>query len=144
MLNAHIVKHRREMIVDVSLKLESGDALGLFGASGAGKSTVLACIAGIDEPDEGFVKLDNLQLFPPAMPLHRRPLGYLTQEPGLFSHLTVCENVRFGIPKEAAADGEQNRWIETLRDQLHLGPLWSAPAALISGGQARRVSLARM
>jgi ABC-type sulfate/molybdate transport systems ATPase subunit len=144
MLNAHIVKKRREMIVDVSLKLESGDALGLFGASGAGKSTVLACIAGIDEPDDGFVKLDNLQLFPPSLPLHRRPLGYLTQEPGLFPHLTVGENVRFGISREVAADCEQNQWIETLRDHLHLGPLWSAPASLISGGQARRVSLARM
>ena len=142
MLNAHIVKKRRDMIVDVSLELESGDALGLFGASGAGKSTVLACIAGIDEPDDGFVKLNNLQLFPPSLPLHRRPLGYLTQEPGLFPHLTVGENVRFGIPKVVGA--EQNHWIETLRDHLHLGPLWSAPASLISGGQARRVSLARM
>jgi len=144
MLKAHIVKKRREMKVDVSLELRRGDALGLFGASGAGKSTVLACIAGIDEPDDGFVNLGNLQLFPPSLPLHRRPLGYLTQEPGLFPHLTVAENVRFGISKAAAADGEQNEWIETLRDRLHLGPLWSAPASRISGGQARRVSLARM
>ncbi|MGC2210443.1 MAG: ATP-binding cassette domain-containing protein [Candidatus Korobacteraceae bacterium] len=144
MLKAHIIKKRREMKVDVSLELQRGDALGLFGASGAGKSTVLACIAGIDEPDDGFVKLGELQLFPPSLPLHRRPLGYLTQEPGLFPHLTVSENVRFGIPNEAVADGEQNAWIETLRDRLHLGPLWSAPASRISGGQARRVSLARM
>jgi ABC-type sulfate/molybdate transport systems ATPase subunit len=144
MLKAHIVKKRREMKVDVSLELERGDALGLFGASGTGKSTVLACIAGIDEPDDGFVKLGDLQLFPPSLPLHRRPLGYLTQEPGLFPHLTVSENVRFGISKEAAADGELNEWIETLRDRLHLAPLWSAPASRISGGQARRVSLARM
>jgi ABC-type sulfate/molybdate transport systems ATPase subunit len=144
MLKAHIIKKRREMNVDVSLELEKGDALGLFGASGAGKSTVLACIAGIDEPDDGFVKLDNLQLFPPPLPLHRRPIGYLTQEPGLFPHLTVGENVRFGISKDGATDSEQNQWVDTLRDHLHLGPLWSAPASLISGGQARRVSLARM
>jgi ABC-type sulfate/molybdate transport systems ATPase subunit len=144
MLKAHVVKKRREMNVDVSLELRRGNALGLFGASGAGKSTVLACIAGIDEPDDGFVKLGDLQLFPPSLPLHRRPLGYLTQEPGLFPHLTVGENVRFGIPSQANADGEQNVWIETLRDRLHLAPLWSAPASRISGGQARRVSLARM
>jgi ABC-type sulfate/molybdate transport systems ATPase subunit len=144
MLKAHIIKKRREMHVDVSLELKRGDALGLFGASGAGKSTVLACIAGIDEPDDGFVMLGNLQLFPPSLPLHRRPLGYLTQEPGLFPHLTVGENVRFGIPKEVAADSEQNEWIKTLCERLHLGALWSAPASLISGGQARRVSLARM
>jgi len=52
--------------------------------------------------------------------------------------------VRFGIPKEVAADSEQNEWIKTLCERLHLGALWSAPASLISGGQARRVSLARM
>jgi ABC-type sulfate/molybdate transport systems ATPase subunit len=144
MLKAHIVKKRRELIVDVSLELKGGDALGLFGASGAGKSTVLACIAGIEEADDGFVTLDNLQLFPPSLPLYQRRIGYLTQEPGLFPHLTVGENVRFGVTKEAAAGREQNQWIDTLRNHLHLGPLWAAPASLISGGQARRVSLARM
>lgn len=144
MLKAHIIKKRRELEVDVSLELENGQSIGLFGASGAGKSTVLACIAGIEEPDDGFVKLNNVQLFPPSLPLHRRNLGYLTQEPGLFPHLRVSENIRFGIPKELAADTEQARWIETLRDRLQLGPLWNAPASSISGGQARRVSLARM
>jgi ABC-type sulfate/molybdate transport systems ATPase subunit len=132
------------MTIDVSLELESGDALGLFGGSGAGKSTVVACIAGIEEPDDGFVELDNLKLFPPSLPLHRRPLGYMTQDANLFPHLTVGENVRFGIPKRMAADGEHNQWIETLRDHLQLGPLWSAPASRVSGGQARRVSLARV
>jgi ABC-type sulfate/molybdate transport systems ATPase subunit len=139
LLKAHIIKQRREMTVDVALSLEPGDSLGLFGGSGAGKSTVLACIAGIEEPDDGFVKLNNLQLFPPSLPLHRRPLGYLTQDANLFPHLTVSENVTFGVNK-----GDQDKWIETLRDHLKLGPLWSAPAARISGGQARRVSLARM
>jgi len=150
MLEARIIKKRRELDVDVSLELESGQSLGLFGASGAGKSTVLACIAGIEEPDDGFVKFNHLQIFPPSLPLHRRPLGYLTQEPGLFPHLRVGENIRFGISKELAKDkdkerdAEQARWIETLRDRLQLGPLWNAPASSISGGQARRVSLARM
>lgn len=144
MLKAHIIKKRREVQVDIALELEAGSALGLFGASGAGKSTVLACIAGIEEPDDGFVHFNGLQLFPPSLPLHRRPLGYLTQEPGLFPHLSVSENVTFGIPKEVAATAEQRQWTETLRDRLQLGPLWNAPAALISGGQARRVSLARM
>lgn len=144
MLKAHIVKQRREVQVDIELELEAGSALGLFGASGAGKSTVLACIAGIEEPDDGFVRFNGLQLFPPSLPLHRRPLGYLTQEPGLFPHLSVSENVTFGIPKEVAATAEQRQWLATLRDRLQLGPLWNAPASLISGGQARRVGLARM
>jgi ABC-type sulfate/molybdate transport systems ATPase subunit len=144
MLKAHIIKKRREMQVDVELQLEAGCALGLFGASGAGKSTVLACIAGIEEPDGGSVQLNGMKLFPPSLPLHRRPLGYLTQEPGLFPHLSVGQNITFGISKEAAATTEQKQWIETLRNRLQLAPLWNAPASLISGGQARRVSLARM
>jgi ABC-type sulfate/molybdate transport systems ATPase subunit len=144
MLKAHIIKKRRDLQVDVSLELEAGGPLGLFGASGAGKSTVLACIAGIEEPDDGFVHLNGLQLFPPSLPLHRRPLGYMTQEPGLFPHLTVSENVHFGISKSLASTSEQRQWIDTLRDRLQLGPLWNAPASLISGGQARRVALARM
>jgi molybdate transport system ATP-binding protein len=134
MLKARIIKKRRDLQVDVSLELEAGSAVGLFGSSGAGKSTVLACIAGIEEPDDGFVQLNGLQLFPPSLPLHRRPLGYMTQEPGLFPHLSVSENI----------SAEQRQWIATLRDRLQLGPLWNAPASLISGGQARRVALARM
>jgi molybdate transport system ATP-binding protein len=144
MLKAHIVKKRRELQVDVELELEAGSAVGLFGASGAGKSTVLACIAGIEEPDDGYVRFNRFNLFPPSLPLHRRPVGYMTQEPGLFPHLTVGENITFGISKEAAATTEQKQWIETLRNRLQLGPLWNAPASLISGGQARRVSLGRM
>jgi molybdate transport system ATP-binding protein len=144
MLKAHLIKKRRDLQVDVSLELAAGSALGLFGASGAGKSTVLACIAGIEEPDDGFVQLNGLQLFPPSLPLHRRPLGYMTQEPGLFPHLSVSENVHFGISKSLASTAEQRQWINTLRDRLQLGPLWNAPASLISGGQARRVALARM
>jgi len=144
MLKAHIIKKRRAITVDVSLALDKGSSLGLFGASGAGKSTVLACIAGNEEPDDGYVKLGDLQIFPPSLPLHKRPIGYLTQEPGLFPHLRVSENITFGIPSHLVADREHSDWIKTLRERLQLGPLWNAPASLISGGQARRVSLARM
>src|SRR3984885_8694857 len=144
MLEAHIIKGRRQLIVDVCLQLGKGDSLGLFGVSGAGKSTVLSCIAGIEEPDNGYVRLGNLTLFPPSLPLHKRPIGFLTQDPDLFPHLRVSENVTFGIPKELAADKEHTRWIEMLLDRLKLEPFWHASAASISGGQARRVALARM
>ncbi len=143
MLKARITKQRRELSVDVALELARPESLGLFGASGVGKSTVLACIAGIEQPDGGSVVLGEQRLFPPALPLHLRRLGYLTQEPGLFPHLSVAENVAFGIPSRSNGDS-QATWIATLRDRLQLGPLWHAPASRISGGQARRVSLARM
>lgn len=144
MLKAHIIKERRDFKLDVAFEVEAGSSVGLFGASGAGKSTVLACIAGIEAPDGGSVSLNGLQLFPPSLPLHRRPLGYLTQEPGLFPHLSVSENISFGISRETAATSGQQQWIATLRDRLQLSALWNAPASLISGGQARRVALARM
>lgn len=144
MLKAHIVKKRREQTVDVHLSLEPSSSLGLFGSSGAGKSTVLACIAGIEEPDSGFVEWNGLTLFPPSFPLHKRAIGYLTQEPNLFPHLSVSENINFGIPGARAMEPEHVNWIATLRDRLQLAPVWNAPASLISGGQARRVSLARM
>jgi ABC-type sulfate/molybdate transport systems ATPase subunit len=144
MLKAHVIKNRREMQVDVDLTLAEGSSIGLFGASGTGKSTVLACLAGIEEPDDGYVQLNGVKLFPRSLPLYRRPIGYLTQEPSLFPHLSVSENISFGIRKDQAAQKEQIDWIATLRDRLQLEPLWNAPASLISGGQARRVSLARM
>jgi len=116
----------------------------MFGASGVGKSTVLACIAGVEEPDDGYVEVMDLRFFPPTLPLYKRPIGYLTQEPGLFPHLSVSENISFGISRKRASEQDQVEWIRTLRERLQLGPLWNAPASLISGGQARRVSLARM
>ena len=109
-----------------------------------GKSTILACIAGIEEPDDGYVEVNGLKFFPPSLPLYKRPIGYLTQEPSLFPHLSVSENITFGIPRGRASEQEQIDWITTLRDRLQLTPLWNVPASLISGGQARRVSLARM
>lgn len=144
MLKAHIIKKRRDLSVDVQLHLNQGQSLGMFGASGAGKSTVLACIAGIEEPEDGYVEVKDLRFFPPSLPLHKRGIGYLTQEPGLFPHLTVRENISFGIAGAQASEPDQVGWIATLRDRLQLAPLWNAPASLISGGQARRVSLARM
>jgi ABC-type sulfate/molybdate transport systems ATPase subunit len=144
MLKAHIIKKRRELTVDVKLSLDQGGSVGLFGASGAGKSTFLACIAGIEEPDDGYVEVKDLKFFPPSLPLRKRSIGYLTQEPSLFPHLSVGENISFGIARHRAAEREQIDWITTLRDRLRLAPLWNAPASLISGGQARRVGLARM
>src|SRR6266404_2590187 len=144
MLKAHIIKKRRELTVDVKLNLDHGSSLALFGASGMGKSTILACIAGIEEPDDGYVEVNGLKFFPPSLPLYKRPIGYLTQEPSLFPHLSVSENITFGIPRGRASEKEQIDWITTLRDRLQLTSLWNVPASLISGGQARRVSLARM
>lgn len=139
MLDAHVVRRREAFTVDVALRVESGDALALFGVSGAGKSTVLSCLAGLERPDDGYVRLDELTLFPPSLPLHRRPIGYLTQDAHLFPHLTVAQNVRFAVDAEG-----DSPWLSELRDRLRLKAIWETNATRISGGQARRVALARM
>ncbi len=142
MLEAHIVKRRRPFVVEVELRLERGGRLGLLGASGAGKSTVLSCIAGLEVPDAGEVRFGGEGFFPPNLALHRRPLAYLTQNDLLFPHLTVAQNVYFGVGNGDRAPAAA--WVGELRDRLALGPLWNEPAREVSGGQARRVALARM
>lgn len=141
MLEARIVKRRAAFTIDVQLSLKAGEACGLFGASGAGKSTILACIAGTEVPDEGSVRLGSETLFPPARALHLRAIGYLTQDANVFPHLTVGANVRFGITSSASGN---EAWVQELRERLQLSSIWNEPASAISGGQARRVALARM
>lgn len=128
--------------MDAALRLRCGEACGLFGVSGSGKSTILACIAGAEEPDGGLITFADRAFFPPALPLHERRVGYLTQDPNLFPHLRVDENVRFGLRDGKKTSNDD--WIAELRDRLQLGVIWREPAAEISGGQARRVALARM
>jgi len=145
MLSVSIRKQRRDFSVSVAFDLNPGGSLALFGASGSGKSTVLSCIAGLEEPDQGYVRLNDVSLFPPGLPLHKRSIGYLTQEPNLFPHLSVRENVHFGVKNSSNGHFSAGlaEWISELRDRLDLSTLWDAPASGISGGQARRVSLAR-
>jgi ABC-type sulfate/molybdate transport systems ATPase subunit len=133
---------RPEFVVDVRIRLALGDRLAIFGASGAGKSTVLSCIAGLEVPDAGAVSLGHFVLFPPPLALHRRPLAFMTQKDLLFPHLTVAENVGFGL-RDLRVDGNA-AWISELRERLRLRSVWASPAGKISGGQARRVAMARM
>lgn len=141
-LDANVAKVRKDFTVEAAFQVAGGTACGLFGVSGAGKSTILSCIAGTEQPDRGYVRLGELTLFPPAFPVYLRPIGYLTQDPYLFPHLNVAQNICFGIAEHnGAAD---KTWINELRDRLQLDSIWRAPSYAISGGQARRVALARM
>ena len=132
------------MRIDVSLDLQPGGSIALFGASGAGKSTVLACIAGLEAPDDGYVSFNAITFYPPSLATCKRPIGYLTQEPELFPHLCVEQNVVFGVSVQERRQQEHISWIRQLRDRLQLHAVWNAPARAISGGQARRVAMARM
>ena len=142
MLDAHVIKRRAEFTVDVRLRLSAGERLALFGASGAGKSTILSCIAGLETPDDGEIHFAGARLFPPPMPLHLRRFAYLAQQDLLFPHLTVAQNVMLGV---AHRNGHTPvHWIDELRQRLDLNTVWNVSARAVSGGQARRVALARM
>lgn len=142
MLDAHVVKARPQFVVDGTLLVPSGQACALFGVSGAGKSTLLACIAGAEDPDQGRVTLDGETLFPPPLALYKRRLGYLTQDAHLFPHMSVADNVRFGLSNGSREANDE--WTAELRERLELRSIWREPAYAISGGQARRVAIARM
>lgn len=140
MLDAHIVKARRQFTVDASIQVAAGESVALFGPSGAGKTTLLSCIAGIERPDAGYVRLAGRDLMQPPVPLHQRNIGYLTQRSLLFPHLTVADNVCFGLAGSNAARSAAGE----VRERFGLDSIWRAPATGVSGGQAQRVALARM
>jgi len=133
---ARIRKRRRDVEIDVALDVAPGASVALFGPSGAGKSTVLACLAGFESPDDGTITLGGRVLYPPQLTLAERGVGYLAQDAQLFGHLTVAQNVAYGTRGDAA-------WTSELRERFGLGDLWHASAARVSGGQARRIALAR-
>src|SRR5262245_18045505 len=125
----------------VSLEVEAGELFVLLGASGSGKSTVLRMIAGLSAPDEGAIRVsgkDVTHLAPQA-----RDVGFVFQNYSIFRHMTVAENIEFGLPvrKVPAASREQRR--EELLDLVGLGGLGGRYESQLSGGQRQRVALAR-
>jgi molybdate transport system ATP-binding protein len=117
----------------------------LFGPSGAGKSTLLDCLAGLLQPDEGTIRLGESVFFDAAKKIsvspHERAVGYVFQALALFPHLTVQDNVAFGIAKLPAAE-QQERIARILRI-LHIQQLTNRKPRELSGGEQQRVALAR-
>jgi molybdate transport system ATP-binding protein len=134
--------------LDVQLQCSQRQVV-LFGPSGAGKSLTLKAIAGLLRPYDGHVRLGGATLFDAAQGIHLPPqlrrLGYVFQDYALFPHLTVRQNIAFGLrrgwfnPRRREADPEVERWMAALRIE-HLAQM--VPAQL-SGGQRQRTALAR-
>jgi molybdate transport system ATP-binding protein len=134
----------RPFLLDVSLELPAGFTI-LFGPSGAGKSTLLDCIAGLTSPDIGQVKIGEQMLFDSAakinLPTHQRGIAYVFQSASLFPHMTVAENIRFGIAH--LPENEQQRRLQDVLTAFRVEPLRDRRATEMSGGEAQRVELAR-
>jgi iron(III) transport system ATP-binding protein len=128
---------------DVTLSVAAGSRTAIVGPSGSGKTTLLRLIGGFEAPDSGQVTLDGeiLAEGPAIVPAHRRSVGFVTQDGSLFPHLTVADNIGFGLDKRSP---DRSQRIRALMDMVELDPvmLGRRPHQL-SGGQQQRVSLAR-
>jgi len=136
---------KRTVVSDVSLTVESGEVVGLLGPNGAGKTTCFYMILGLVPIDAGSVSLDGAELT--HLPIFRRSrlgLSYLPQEASIFRKLTVEQNIRAVLELQDGLDQEdvRNR-LEQLLDDLHIGHLRASPAISLSGGERRRVEIAR-
>ncbi|HKM68378.1 MAG TPA: molybdenum ABC transporter ATP-binding protein [Candidatus Acidoferrum sp.] len=131
-------------VLDVAASFEPGFTV-LFGPSGAGKSTLLDCIAGLQQPDSGKISLGEEVLFDAAdgisLPPQRRDLAYVFQSLALFPHLSVEQNIRYGLAKLPAA--EQQKRITRIAAAFRIENLLARRPAELSGGEKQRVALAR-
>jgi lipopolysaccharide export system ATP-binding protein len=135
---------KRTVVSDVSLTVESGEVVGLLGPNGAGKTTCFYMILGLVPIDAGSVMLDGEDLT--HLPIFRRSrlgLSYLPQEASIFRKLTVEQNIRAVLELQGHADDEIEARLEGLLDDLHIGHLRASPAISLSGGERRRVEIAR-
>jgi molybdate transport system ATP-binding protein len=139
-------QHAPTVSVQADLELDAGDnrVMVLFGPSGSGKTTILRCLAGLDRPQDGFIRFGEEVWFDAATGVHRSPqqrrLAYVSQDYSLFPHLTVGENIRFGMAPPAVNAPDR---IETILRRVHLDGMAGRLPAQLSGGERQRAALAR-
>jgi putative spermidine/putrescine transport system ATP-binding protein len=132
----------RQVVIDaLDLAVRRGEFVSLLGPSGCGKTTLLRLVAGLLRSDAGRVVLDGRDLT--ALPAHRRNIGIVFQSYALFPHLTVAENVAFGLKARRRPGGEIRREVSRALELVRLHGLGGRSVLALSGGQQQRVALAR-
>ncbi len=147
MLEVDVKKRLRDFRLEVKLAVAKGEILMLVGDNGCGKTTLLNLVAGLQSPDEGRIALDGRPLFDSSLKVNVTPearnIGYVFQSYALFPHMSVHDNVAFGLCTRHLSRKEID---DRVKDHLEGAGLWEirkAKAANISGGQKQRVALAR-
>jgi lipopolysaccharide export system ATP-binding protein len=135
---------KRTVVQDVSLAIKSGEIVGLLGPNGAGKTTSFYMIVGLIPTDRGRISLDGANIS--KMPIHSRAklgLSYLPQEPSIFRKMTVAENILAILELQEFTREKMNLRLEGLLQELGIGHIRNSPAISLSGGERRRVEIAR-
>ncbi len=134
----------RTVVHDVSLSVKSGEVVGLLGPNGAGKTTSFYMIVGLVAADGGEINIDGENIT--HLAIHRRArlgLAYLPQEASIFRRLTVSQNIQAVLELHGYAHEEQEERLEALLNDLHITHIRNNPAISLSGGERRRVEIAR-
>jgi lipopolysaccharide export system ATP-binding protein len=134
----------RTVVHDISLQINSGEVVGLLGPNGAGKTTSFYMMVGLVPLDAGRILLDGKELS--RLPIHSRArmgLAYLPQEPSIFRKLTVTENILAVLELQELSEESMHTQLESLLQELHIVHIRNSPAVSLSGGERRRVEIAR-
>jgi putrescine transport system ATP-binding protein len=140
---AGIVKHFDGAVAvdDVSLSVNKGEIFALLGSSGCGKSTLLRILAGLEKPTAGTVMLDGVDIA--LFAAYERPINMMFQSYALFPHLSVWDNIAFGLKREGLPKAEITERVEEMLRLVQLTPFAKRKPHQLSGGQQQRVALAR-
>jgi len=135
----------REVVRDFGLTLDAGEVVGLLGPNGAGKTTCFYMIVGLVPADAGRIALDGVDITSEPMYMRaKRGVGYLPQEPSVFRKLSVADNLRLVLELRADLDGAgRERELASLLDELQIGHVADQAGQSLSGGERRRVEIAR-
>jgi lipopolysaccharide export system ATP-binding protein len=134
----------RTVVQDISLRINSGEVVGLLGPNGAGKTTSFYMMVGLVPLDAGRILLDGRDLS--RLPIHSRArlgLAYLPQEASVFRKLTVSENILAVLELQDLSEVEMHKQLESLLQELHIVHIRNSAAVSLSGGERRRVEIAR-
>lgn len=131
------------IIEDLSLSMAAGAIMGIAGPSGQGKSTLLRLIAGLERPAGGSISIDQQVVAGPNvwLPPEKRQVGMVFQDYGLFPHMTVAQNIAYGLYRLPGRQKKEQ--ISNMLELIHMNELANRYPAEISGGQQQRVALAR-
>jgi spermidine/putrescine transport system ATP-binding protein len=139
----HVTKRFDDVVAvdDLSLEIPHGSFFALLGPSGCGKTTTLRMIGGFEEPTEGLIYLGDAEVS--GMPPYKRDVNTVFQSYALFPHLSIFENVAFGLRRKGQRGGDLSRKVEQMLELVQLGGYGKRKPRQLSGGQQQRVALAR-